>query len=76
MEIPPNLHELCKEYFDLACAEEYIDEDLPHYIFEAAMEASLGKDVWDRIRVGQKNHAISKKKKEIARLQKEIQSES
>jgi hypothetical protein len=41
------LRSLCQSYIDeLAKEEGYVDEDLEHYIFEAAMEACFGKDVW------------------------------
>ena len=72
MEITDNLYGMCKEYYDTDCAEGYIDEDLVHYIFEAAMEACFGKDVWTRIKIAQKNHSILVKKQEIERLQEEI----
>jgi hypothetical protein len=46
--LAPNLEKLsylCTEHLRLiACGTR--DEDMPHYIYEAAMEAFYGKDVW------------------------------
>ena len=49
----PNFQELidgCQEYLDYLTSEEYHeDNDLEHFIFESAMEAVFGKDVWEYI---------------------------
>lgn len=68
-----DLKKLCEEYFRLDSEGEYVDEDLEHYIFEAAMETTLGKDVWERLRKASRQAEIRKKKEEIERLRKEIE---
>lgn len=40
---------LCREYIDELDEKGYVDDDMNHYIFEAAMEACFGKDVWNYI---------------------------
>ncbi len=37
---------LCQSYIDQLDKEKYVDDDLEHYIFEAAIAACFGKDVW------------------------------
>ena len=37
---------LCREYIEELDREDYVDDDLETYIFEAAIEAVFGKDVW------------------------------
>ena len=40
------LQDLCSKYmYDIEKAE-YVDDDYPHYIYEAAMHALYGKDVF------------------------------
>ena len=49
----PNFQELideCQEYLDYLTSEEYHeDNDREHFIFESAMEAVFGRDVWEYI---------------------------
>lgn len=40
--------ESCKAYIEQLDLEGHADEDFPHYIFEAAMEAVYGKGIFDR----------------------------
>ncbi|MEK6881970.1 MAG: hypothetical protein AABY22_20295 [Nanoarchaeota archaeon] len=40
------LIELCEDYIRQLEEEKYVDEDTEHYIFEVAMEAVFGKEVW------------------------------
>ncbi len=40
------LEEICKEYVDTVEAGEFVDEDLVHYVFEAAIVAFYGENVW------------------------------
>lgn len=40
------LQKICCEYIDDLASDGYVDEDYEQYIFEAAMEAVFGKDVW------------------------------
>ena len=40
------LRRLCQEYIDQLAEDDYVDDDLEHYIFEAAMELAFGKGVW------------------------------
>jgi hypothetical protein len=42
------LKKACKEYIDSLADGEYDRED-EHYIYEAAMEAMYGKEVWEYI---------------------------
>lgn len=44
-----SLRETCKAYIDAVAMRDYVDEDLPEYIFEEAMEAICGKDVFNWI---------------------------
>ena len=43
------LRKICQEYIDSLARDKYVDGDLDHYIFEAAMETVFGKNVWDWI---------------------------
>jgi len=44
------LKESCLEYIQEIANSGYIkDDDLDHYIFEDALEAIYGKDIWDFI---------------------------
>lgn len=40
------LYMICQQYIDSCEKNNHVDEDLEHYIFEAAMEAVFGPDVW------------------------------
>jgi len=40
------LEEICKEYVDTVEAGEFVDEDLVGYVFEAAIVAFYGENVW------------------------------
>lgn len=46
----PNLYKLisvCEEYLDFLESDDYYeDNDYDHYIYEAALEALYGEDVW------------------------------
>lgn len=42
------LHTMCVDYVK-SVAEDKVDDDHSHYIFEAAIEAVYGKDIWDWI---------------------------
>ena len=42
-----NLRSMCQKYIDHISERDPIDDDLKHYIFEAALEALFGADVWD-----------------------------
>lgn len=48
---PKELRETCEAYLDEAWNNDYVDEDLPHYIFEAAMEAIFGEGIFEKIRI-------------------------
>jgi hypothetical protein len=41
-----DLKNICQEYITTLSKAGYADEDLKHYIFEAAIEACFGEDVW------------------------------
>lgn len=44
------LKEVCEDYMKFLRSEEYhSDNDFDHFIYEAAMEAFYGKDVWKYI---------------------------
>jgi len=43
------LRHLCQKYIDDLYVHSWVDDDLKHYIFEAAMKAFFGKSVWDWI---------------------------
>ena len=40
---------LCESYINDLDKDGWVDEDMDHYIFEAAMEAVYGKSVWEWI---------------------------
>lgn len=40
---------LCQDYINQLAEEGWVNGNLDHYIFEAAMEAVFGKDVWNWI---------------------------
>lgn len=44
-----DLRQTCQAYIDAVAMRDYVDEDLPHWIFEAAMKAIYGKDVFNWI---------------------------
>lgn len=44
-----SLIELCQEYVDDLEKHGYVDDDVSHYIFEAAMQSVFGFGVWDWI---------------------------
>ena len=68
------LREICKRHLEYIESDEYHeDNDWPHYIYEVAMQAVHGKDIFDRIRDIHKQKVIKKKKAEIAKLQSEIE---
>lgn len=66
------LRDSCQEYFEAECKGAYGANEMKHYIFEAALKFCLGDDVWDKIKVGKKKHAIEEKKKEIEAIQRSI----
>jgi len=37
---------LCRKYINDIAKDHYADDDLKYYIFEAAMEAVFGKNLW------------------------------
>lgn len=41
---------LCQEYVRSLVQEKYVDDDLDHYIYEAAMNAVFGKGIFDYMR--------------------------
>ena len=44
------LRETCQRYIDAIANKSYIDSDYKHYIFEAALEAVFGEDIWEWVR--------------------------
>jgi len=44
-----NLHNVCSEYVYLVLRGDSTDSDLPHYIFEEAISAIYGSDIWTRL---------------------------
>lgn len=49
----PNLDGLisiCTDYVNESIQNGWVDEDLPHYIFETALQTIMGRDVFDKIR--------------------------
>jgi hypothetical protein len=50
-EIPDitRLQKVVMEYMRQVVSDDYVDEDLSHYIFEEAMMAFYGRDVWKYI---------------------------
>lgn len=67
------LKKICNDYLAHIESDEYHeDNDWAHYIYEAALKAVLGDDIFDRIRDIHKQKSIKKKKAEITRLQSEI----
>lgn len=47
-----HLKERCKEYIEIISNADHCDDELidpEHYIFEEAMEALYGKDIWNFI---------------------------
>lgn len=44
------LRDLCQQYIDYLTSDEYHeDSDYDHYIFEKALEAVFGINVWDYV---------------------------
>lgn len=43
------LRTLCQDYIDTLSKNQFIDDEEDHYIFEAAMEAIFGKNVWEYV---------------------------
>jgi len=43
------LVQLCQDRIDEIADGDDVDSDLPHYIYEAAMEAVFGNNVWSWI---------------------------
>lgn len=41
-----NLIAMCQDYLDQATDKGWIDDELKQYIFESAMNAVFGNDVW------------------------------
>ena len=41
------LREICQEYINCLDSEEYCDDDFSHYIYETALRALFGKNVFD-----------------------------
>lgn len=41
---------LCNTYVNMLHDRGHVDDDMAHYIYEAAVEAVFGKDVWPWIR--------------------------
>ena len=66
-----DLKKMCEEYFENSVNDQD-DDDLEHYILEAAMELTFGMSVWNDIIVERKKRQIAEKKAEIERLHKEI----
>jgi len=44
------LMKICSDYIDFVATDYHDDSDWDHYIYETAIEALYGKDVWDWIR--------------------------
>lgn len=43
------LRSTCQEHIDQLYDKQWVNDDMSHYIFEAAMMALFGADVWDWI---------------------------
>lgn len=43
------LRKICQEYIDYLANDGFEDNDFDHYIFEVAIEAIFGPDVWKYI---------------------------
>lgn len=41
-----NLIAMCQDYIDQVADKGWVDDDLKHYIFEAAMGAVFGDEIW------------------------------
>lgn len=41
------LKKLCEEYINVVDEDGYEDDDLTSFIFEKAIEAFYGKDIWE-----------------------------
>ena len=69
------IRKICFDYMEYLKSDEYFeDNDWQHYIYETVMQAVFGEDIWERIRNIHKTKTIEKKKKEITKLQSEIDS--
>jgi hypothetical protein len=67
------LKKICNEYLEYLESDDYFDDnDWAHYIYEAALRAVLGEDIFDRMRDIQRQRSIRTKEKAIAKLQSEI----
>lgn len=46
---PKYVFELCEQYVNDKWDGKYVDDDLIHYIFEAALQAVYGQDIFERL---------------------------
>ncbi len=67
------LKKICNDYLEYIKSDDYHDDnDWAHYIYEEALKAILGDNIFDRIKEIHKQKSIRKKRAEIAKLQSEI----
>ena len=69
------IQKICDDYLDYVKSDDYFeDNEWQYYIYETVMRAVHGPDIFERIKNIHKEKAIKKKKKEIAKLQAEIET--
>jgi hypothetical protein len=66
------LKKICNAHVEEIRKGEDVDCDCEQYVFEAAMQLVHGDDIWKRIEVIRHERDIEKKKRQIAKLQREI----
>ena len=69
------IQKICDDYLEYVKSDDYFeDNEWRYYIYEAVLKAVYGADIFDKMRNIHKAKSIEKKKKEIAKLQAEIES--
>lgn len=70
------IQKICDEYLENYKSESYHEDNDWHYwIFEATLGAVFGNEVWEKLRKIDKEKTIRRRKKEIEKLQAELESE-
>ncbi len=68
------LRDLCEEYLKWYVSDKYCDDnDWDHYIFETALECTLGTAIWDRLKLLDTQREIMEKSERLNSIIKDLE---
>ena len=71
------IQKICDEYLAYRESDDYFeDNNWEYYIYETVMQAVFGEGIWERFKEIGRQKSIKRKKKEIEKLQDEIDKEN